>query len=552
MKKRNLLVGLALLATTACRNNHTLSTNETTQTVTAESEAAKRLNQYATVRLNADLSHLSQNQKQLVAKLIEASQLMDEVFWKQSVGSSDSVLATAANSAEQAYMAINYGPWDRLAADEPFVAGVSVKPAGAMFYPADMTKAEFEAANLPDKKSQYTLIKRNANGSLYTVPYHREYAAEVTQAAKLLEQAADLAEDKQFANYLRLRAEALRTDEYQASDMAWMDMKNNPIDVVIGPIETYEDQLFGYKAAHEAYVLIKDMEWSQRLARYANLLPSLQESLPVPAAYKREKPGTDADLNAYDVVYYAGDSNAGSKTIAINLPNDEQVQLEKGSRRLQLKNAMQAKFDKIMKPIANKLIVEEQQKLVTYDAFFANTMFHEVAHGLGIKNTINNKGTVREALKEHASALEEGKADVLGVHMILQLLENGELEGSREEYLTTFMAGIFRSIRFGSSSAHGKANLIRFNYFEERGAFAKEASSSRYKVNFDNFTSAVNELSKDILVLQGNGDYQGVQNFIATYAVAGPELSADLAELNEANIPADIVFEQGTDVLGIR
>jgi hypothetical protein len=552
MKKRNLLVGLALLATTACRNNSTLPTNETTQTVTAESEAAQRLKQYATVRLNADLSHLSQNQKQLVAKLIEASQLMDEIFWKQAVGSSDSVLATAANSAEQAYMAINYGPWDRLAADEPFVAGVNVKPAGAMFYPADMTKAEFKAANLPDKKSQYTLIKRNANGSLYTVPYHQEYAAEVTQAAKLLEQAADLAEDKQFANYLRLRAEALRTDEYRASDMAWMDMKNNPIDVVIGPIETYEDQLFGYKAAHEAYVLIKDMEWSQRLARYAKLLPSLQENLPVPAAYKREKPGTEADLNAYDVVYYAGDSNAGSKTIAINLPNDEQVQLEKGSRRLQLKNAMQAKFDKIMKPIANKLIVEEQKKFVTYDAFFANTMFHEVAHGLGIKNTIKNKGTVREALKEHASALEEGKADVLGMHMILQLLENGELEGSKEEYLTTFMAGIFRSIRFGSSSAHGKANLIRFNYFKERGAFTKEATTGRYKVNFGRFTSAVNELSEDILVLQGNGDYKGVQKFINTYAVAGPELSADLAALNEANIPADIVFEQGTDVLDIR
>ena len=285
------------------------------------------------------------------------------------------------------------------------------------------------------------------------VPYYEVFAEQHAAAAAKLREAAGL------ATYLGLRADALESDNYQPSDMAWLDMKENPIDVVIGPIETYEDLLFGAKAAHEGFVLIKDMEWSERLARFAALLPSLQESLPVADEYKAETPGTDSDLNAYDAVYYAGDANAGAKTIAINLPNDEEVQLAKGTRRLQLKNAMQAKFDEIMVPITRELIVEDQQEYVVFDAFFGNTMFHEVAHGLGVKNTITGMGTVREALLEHASPMEEGKADVVGLHMVTQLLERGELaEPSVEHHYVTFLAGIFRSVRFGAASAHGRAN----------------------------------------------------------------------------------------------
>ena len=293
--------------------------------------------------------------------------------------------------------------------------------------------------------------------------------------------------------------------------MAWLDMKDNPIDVVIGPIETYEDQLFGAKATHEGFVLIKDMAWSERLARFAALLPSLQESLPVPDEYKAETPGTDSDLNAYDAVYYAGDANAGAKTIAINLPNDEEVQLAKGTRRLQLKNAMQAKFDKIMVGIADELIDEDQQQYVVFDAFFGNTMFHEVAHGLGVKNTINGMGTVREALREHASPMEEGKADVVGLHMVTQLFERGELtEHSVEHHYVTFLAGIFRSVRFGAASAHGRANMVRFNYFREQGAFSRDEATGRYRVDFEAMQWAVSGLSNLILTLQGDGDYEGV------------------------------------------
>ena len=270
-----------------------------------------------------------------------------------------------------------------------------------------------------------------------------------------------MAEDPGLRAYLNARAAALMSNEYRESDMLWMDMKNNALDIVIGPIENYEDQLNGYKAACEAYVLVKDMSWSERLKKYAAMLPELQKSLPVPDEYKQESPGTNSDLNAYDVIYYSGDCNAGSKTIAINLPNDEEVQLKKGSRRLQLKNTMRAKFDLILVPIANLLIVPEQRKHITFNAFFSNTMFHEVAHGLGIKNTINGKGRVRENLREAAGALEEGKADILGLYMVTELFNSGQLtEGELEDYYVTFMASVFRSVRFGASSAHGKANRV--------------------------------------------------------------------------------------------
>ncbi|MCW8999700.1 MAG: Zn-dependent hydrolase, partial [Kangiellaceae bacterium] len=341
-------------------------------------------------------------------------------------------------------------------------------------------------------------------------------------------------------------------DDFQPSDLAWMDMKNNPIDVVIGPIETYEDLLLGYRTAYESYVLIKDMQWSEKLAKFATFLPALQAGLPVENKYKQEKPGTDSDLNAYDVVYYAGHSNAGSKTIAINLPNDEQVQLEKGTRRLQLKNAMKAKFDHILLPIAGELIAPDQRQFITFDAFFANTMFHEVAHGLGIKNTINGNGTVRNSLKETASPLEEGKADILGLYMVSKLYESGDIsEGKLMDNYVTFLAGIFRSVRFGASSAHGKANMVRFNFFKELGAFSRSEETGLYRVNFDEMTIAMNELSKLILTIQGNGDYQSAVNLLETKGKISDQLAKDLSRLEQAKIPVDIIFEQGKKELGI-
>jgi hypothetical protein len=508
---------------------------------------------YTQVKLTTDTAQLSASEKKMIPLLIEAAQIMDKLFWQEAVGGKEAVLSGIADEQLRRYAEINYGPWDRLGNDTPFVASYGPKPAGAQFYPADMTKEEFEASDLPKeaKESLYTMIRRDEAGKLEAIPYHEYFKEDIERAADLLRQAAALCEEPQLKRYLELRAQALLTDDYRESDLAWMDMQENGLDVIIGPIETYEDKLFGYKAAHEAYILVKDKAWSEKLKKYAALLPELQRGLPVEEAYKREVPGSNSQLNAYDVVYYAGDCNAGSKTIAVNLPNDEAIQLEKGTRRSQLKNAMRAKFDKILVPIADLLIVPEQRKHITFDAFFANTMFHEVAHGLGIKETVNGKGPVRKALQEQASALEEGKADILGLYMVTSLLEQGHLsEGTLEDYYITFMASIFRSVRFGAASAHGKANMIRFNYFLEKGAFARE-ESGLYRVDMAKMREAMNGLSELILKLQGDGDYEGVVRLMEEKGAVGGALQGDLDRLAQAGIPVDIVFEQGAAALGL-
>jgi hypothetical protein len=527
-----------------------------TPSAASNSPIERKLAQYTTVRLTTDLDKLTGSERQMIPLLIDAARSMDAIYWRQAYGNRDSLLRSIEDPSTRRYAEINYGPWDRLDGNAPFVEGVGPKPKGAGFYPHDMTTEEFEAAAAKSPalakalRSQYTIVRRDTAGGLVAVPYHQAYADQIPPAVAKLREAAALAEDAGLRRYLQLRAKALETDEYQPSDLAWLDMKDNTIDVVIGPIETYEDQLFGNKAAQEAFVLVKDKEWSGRLARYATMLPSLQSELPVPAAYKRERPGSDSDLNAYDAVYYAGDANAGSKTIAINLPNDEEVQLRKGTRRLQLKNAMQTKFDKILVPLAGELIAEDQRQHITFDAFFSNVMFHEVAHGLGIKNTIGRKGTVREALKEQAGALEEGKADILGLYMITKLHQRGELKGQDlDDNYVTFLAGIFRSIRFGASNAHGRANAAQFSFFQEQGAFARDSATGRYRVDFPRMRTAVDALAGQILRFQGDGDYAGVTRFMAERGKLSPVLQQDLARLGSEGIPVDILFEQGPEVL---
>lgn len=524
-------------------------TSETDQK--SNKKPAYEMAKYATVKLSTDISHLSNNQKEMIKVLLEVAEIMDEIFWLQNVGEKDAFLNSIENPDFRNYADINYGPWDELNNLAPFIDSYDKKPAGAEFYPPDMTKEEFEAFDHPDKTSLYTLIRRDENNGLKVVWYHEAYKEKSNKAAELLNKAAELAEDEGFKNYLNLRAKALLTDEYFESDMAWIDMKNNLVDMVVGPIENYTDGLFGYKAAHEAYILIKDVEWSDKLAKYATFLPQLQTELPVEPEYKKETPGSDVDLNAYDVVYYAGDCNMAGKTIAINLPNDERVQLEKGTRKLQLKNAMRAKFDQILVPISDVLISNDQRKYITFDAFFSNTMFHEVSHGMGIKNTINGNGPARKALKEKYSAIEEGKADILGLYLVTKLHEMGEFtETDLMDNYVTFMAGIFRSVRFGASSAHGMANMLRFNYFLEKGAFTRNDDGT-YSTDMEKMKIASTELTQKILKLQGDGDYEAAKKWIETDGVIKPQLQKDLDRINEAGVPVDIVFEQGADILGI-
>jgi hypothetical protein len=519
----------------------------------SNTDAKKLVEEYAPFTLTSNVSHLSDNQKEMLPLLFKVGKIMDDLYWKQAWGDKESLFQHINDPFLAKLTKINYGPWNRLDTDASFIEGIGKKPSGVQFYPTDMTKKEFKALQDPQKTSAYSILVRDKQNNLKVVPYHVAYKAELEEAAKLLNQAAELAEDPGFKKYLQERAKSFLTSKYYDSDVAWMEMKNNMIDFVVGPIESYEDGIFGYKTAFEAFILIKDMEWSKKLQLFAKLLPLLQENLPVPAEYKKEVPGSNSDLGAYDVVYYGGDCNAAGKTIAINLPNDPKVQLLKGSRRLQLKNSMKAKFDKIMLPITKELIAEDQQQYVTFDAFFENTMFHEVAHGLGVKNTIDGKHKVAAMLKEHYSAIEEGKADILGLYMVEQLSKMNELGDNHElkNNYVTFMAGIFRSVRFGATSAHGQANMIRFNYFSKYGAFEKDMMTGKYRINFDKMHEAMVNLSEKLLVLQGNGDYKGVSDLVADLAVVPADLQADLVKLEKAGIPRDIVFNQGVDQLDL-
>jgi hypothetical protein len=547
---RTIAVALVWIGAAACAPTVQRTSSGSVVAATA-TDAATRNAKYTTVRLEPDLSALTPSERKMIPLLIDAARAMDDVYWIQTYGDKSALMRTAPDADTRRFFEINYGPWDRLDGNHPLVASAGARPPGANFYPAGMTKAEFETeaskggARADSLKSLYTMIRRGTSGSLTAIPYSRFFAEQHERAARRLEEAAALADDSGLRNYLTLRARALRSDDYQPSDMAWMDMKNNTIEVVIGPVETYDDELFGYKAAHEAVILVKDREWSRRLARYATMLPALQRGIPVSDEYKRESPGSDSELNAYDVVYVSGQANEGAKTIAINLPNDEQVQLRKGARRLQLKNAMRAKFDRILMPIARELLASDQMRHVTFDSFFENVMFHEVAHGLGIKNTINGRGTVREALKERAGSLEEGKADILGLYMVRQLRAQNELtSGTMEDNLVSFLMSTFRSVRFGAASAHGRANVAALNFLERRGAFLRDPATGRYRVNFERMQEAVNALAQTILTLQGNGDYEGVGRFQTEYGTLSSTMRADLDRLNAKGIPVDIVYDQ--------
>jgi len=518
----------------------------------ASAEYTEGLTSYIPVKLTTDLSQLNDAELEMLPHLFAAADVMNELFWIQAYGDKDVLLNSIANPQLRDFAEINYGPYDRLDNDKPFLDNVEAKAPGANIYPADITKEEFEALGLADEKGQYSMVRRDEAGKLYTIPYNEFFRPQLEKASGHLMQAAELCQDAELKNYLELRAKALLSNQYTASDIAWINMKNNTLDIIIGPTENYEDKLYNYRTAYEAYILVKDKSWSERLEKYASYLPQLQAGLPVAAEYKTEKPNSDgAQLNAYDVIFYAGDCNAGSKTIAVNLPNDERLQLEYGTRRSQLKNAMKAKFDNILLPISDILIAKDQRKHITFNAFFSNTMFHEVAHGLGIKETINGKGMVRKALGEEFSALEEGKADILGLYMVTQLKEQGVLEeGELMDYYVTFLAGIFRSVRFGASSAHGKANMLRFNYFNQQEAFTRNDDGT-YSVNMDKMKDAIAGLSDIILRLQGDGDKEGVKALMAKDGKVTPALQKDLDKLSTAGIPVDVVFEQGPDVLSL-
>lgn len=543
--KKVVLMGLAIACLLGCSGIKSKE-NKDNMELTKE----QKVKQYAEVELKTDISFLDASEKEVLGIMIDVAQIMDDIYWQQAYGNKNDILSIK-DKWEREYALINYGPWDRMDNWKPFVKDAKKKLPGVTFYPEDMTKEEFNNLQDENKNSQYTVIRRNQDGKLFVRGYYEEYKPQLDKAIALMQKAASITKNAGLKNYLLKRIEAIKTNNYYESDLAWMDMKDSNLDFVVGPIENYDDELFGLKTSFEAFVLVKDPEWSKKLSKYIKFLPELQKNLPCEDKYKKETPGTESDLNVYDVLYYGGDCNAAGKTIAINLPNDERVQMKKGSRRLQLKNAMQAKFDAIVMPIAKQVMNPEQLKQVNFNAFFSDVTFHEVAHGLGIKNTITGKGAVRKALQNEYSAYEEAKADVLGLYMLSSLIKKGEMTDLTEEQcIATFVAGLFRSIRFGATEAHGRANLMCFNWFEKHGAFTRD-SKGIYTINYDKAKECISSWSAFLLKMEGDGDYNAAAKYSKENAVISKTLQQDLDKINSANIPVDVRFKQGRKVLGL-
>ena len=533
---------ISMLATVGCK----------TQKPEEISEIQQKVDEYAEFTLTTDLSVLSEKEKQLLPIFIQIADIMDDLYWDQYFGPENRAsLDTISDPAVKAFAMLQYGAWDRLGEEKPFIPGYGERPAGCNFYPLDMTAEEYEALADPEKSSQYTVIRRDENGALKVVPYHVEYADRLAKVDSLMGLAIDLAEDPGLKTYLTERRKALLTDDYYASDVAWMNMKQSKLDFVVGPIENYDDALYGNKTSYESFILVKDEKWSNDLAKFVGMLPMLQQELPCDPKYKPAMKGSASDLNVYDVIYYAGDCNAGSKTIAINLPNDERIHKTMGARRLQLKNAMQAKFETILMPISNLLVCDEQIDNINFNAFFSNVCFHEVAHGLGIKNTVTDGKSMREALGNQYSNWEEAKADICGLFLTTKLIEMGEITNcTKEDAYVTFIAGILRSVRFGATEAHGIANMMCFNYMQDNGAFTRN-EQGKYVIDIAKAEEAMKSWAALILQVEGEGDV----NFAAKYSAENGKVRADLQKdldlIASNNIPRDIRYNQGLKALGL-
>ncbi len=537
-----------------------------------------QLRKFAKVDIEYDESVLSAPEKEALGKLVNAGRIMDDIFFRQVwAGNEDfkKEFDTVHIWAHQhpftklgeevdlihnlnRYYNINFGPWDRLEEDAPFIT-TTPKPKGANYYPEDMTAEEFDnflAENkdmVEDFRGYFTTIRRK-DGKLTAVPYSVEYKDLLEKAATLLHEAADILtkpENKakfasgtdytSLAKYLKSRADAFSSNTYRDSDMNWMDVKNNIIDVTIGPYEVYEDALFGYKAAFEAFIAIRNPADSKKLEGIKRYLQKLENALPIPDEHKNPNRGSESPISVVDLVYSGGDTKAGVQTIAFNLPNDEYVREAKGSKKVMLKNISRAKFDKILTPIAEQVLDPSQMDLVVFEAYFNNTLMHELSHGLG-PGTIMKDGketTVNLELKELYSFIEEAKADILGLYCTNVLIKEGFLdkELGKKGYVC-FLPGFFRSIRFGATSAHGKANMMEFNYLREKGGIVLDPETDKFHVNVDKMPAAVEAMSKELLMLQALGDYDAAKAFIEKYGNTTDDLERLLAKLDK--IPVDI------------
>jgi peptidase M49-like protein len=507
---------------------------------------------FAPVDLSADVSRLPANERQALGKLVEAAKVMDTLFLRQVWAGNETMLlnlvqdTSEVGRARQHYFLLNKGPWSRLDHNEPFIAGAPPKPEQANFYPADATKQEVEAwlATLGGSQKSfatgfYSTIRRNAEGKLIAVPYSFEYQGEVAHAARLLREAAALTSQATLKTFLEKRAQSFLTNDYYDSDVAWMELDAS-IEPTIGPYEVYEDEWFNYKAAFEAFITVRDDEETGKLARFGAELQDIENNLPIDARYRNPKLGSLAPIRVVDVVFSAGDGNRGVQTAAFNLPNDERITAEKGAKRVMLKNMQDAKFAKVLVPISKIALASKDQSSVEFEAFFTHILMHELMHGLGPHNITAGERptTVRQELKETYSTIEEAKADVSGLFALQFLVDRGKLDKKYEQTMyTTYLASMFRSIRFGLNEAHGRGVAMQLNYFLDHGG-VMVATDGTFAVNPGRIKQNVVDLTRDIMTMQAVGDYAAAKQMIAQLAVLRPPVQRVLDRLSA--VPVDI------------
>ena len=516
-------------------------------------ELNKKIRRFAPTVLTANTARLAPNDRQALQKIIAAAKYLDGLYLRQVWSGNEDLLKRLQadhgmlGPARLHYFMINKGPWSQLDNNEPFIQGVPPKPPQANFYPADITKDEFNtwlSTLSPEEKEKATgyfyVIRRDANGKLMAVPYSEEYREFLEPAAKLLREAAALTTNATLKNFLEKRAAAFRSNDYYDSDVAWMEL-DAPIDVTIGPYETYEDELFGYKAAFEAYVTLRDTAETAKLKKFSQYLQELENNLPIDPKYRNPRLGTASPIRVVNEVFSSGEGNSGVQTAAFNLPNDERVVKEKGSKRIMLKNVQDAKFNKILIPISRVVLDAPQQRNLAFDAFFTHILTHELMHGLGPHNiTVNGQPTtVRLQLKDRYSSIEEAKADVTGLWALQYLIDKGVVDRDLQRTLyTTYLASMFRSVRFGITEAHGRGVAMQFNYFTDEGAIQFDERTGKFSVNESKIREAVRKLASELLTIEAEGSYEKAAALLDRFAVIRPPMKGALDKLK--NVPVDI------------
>ena len=545
-----------LLASAACTpaatQTQVVSTDVPPPAATAEGyDLGAQYAKLAVIEMDPDTSFLTQEERDVVNLLIEASGYMDEIYLRQrgaDLPQMREAISRNRGADRDLLLAMfdrNFGPWDEVAELHPFW-GAEPMPEGAGFYPVDLTREEFDAylAANPDQRealtSPYTVVRRSADGFV-AVPYSQAYREWLVPAARLLEQAAQRTSNSSLKRFLSLRAASFLTDDYFESEMAWMDLEGTPIEIAIGPYEVYTDRLYGTKTAFESFVTLRNPAESAALAKYKNYLRTMEENLPIPDQHKNFQRGFESPIAVADQVHGGGDNVPGTQTIAFNLPNDERVREAKGAKKVILANVLGAKYDRILAPMAEIVLTDAQSGLVMKKYMEANTLFHELSHSLG-PGTITVDGrqtTVNEELRDQYSALEESKADVMGIWNILLMMEKGEIPAAEKPQLfSTYFTGLFRSMRFGIESAHGRGAKLQYGYLKQKGAFAWDEARQRYTVDYDRMEAGIRDLLNAQLMLQATGDYAGTKAFFDRYAVLDDAAASRFAAMSD--IPVDI------------